>query len=139
MQYVAVADMNDGPNVAIVTKIFSKYMEVNGMLETKLFEVRDRCTYIPVMATKLVTNNIKEKYTLGRAGYSNQYPVIMLVRIEKPEAHNDAYGWQNSRTMKEAHLYIAKNFDTLTSGDVVDVEFICGETDKPKISERFQL
>jgi len=39
--------------------------------------------------------------------------------------------------MTVAHAYIEKNFHNLNSGDVIDVEFILGETDKPKTSERF--
>ena len=38
--------------------------------------------------------------------------------------------------MQTAHLYIEKNFDALKDGDVVDVQFILGESDKPKTSER---
>ena len=44
------------------------------MLKTKMFEVRDRGTYIPVAAVKLVTDDISEEYMLRRAGYSNYYP-----------------------------------------------------------------
>ena len=107
------------------------------MLETKMFEVRDRGTYIPVAATKLVTNDLGEAYMLRRAGYSNSYPMVILTRLDNVEAHNDAYNWADTRTLREAHGYIAKNFDTLKSGDVVDVEFILGETTVCKTSERY--
>ena len=106
------------------------------MLETKMFEVRDRFTYIPVAAVKLVTDDISEEYTLRRAGYRNYYPAVIVIRVDNVEAHNDAYDWTGPRTLKEAHAYIAKNFDTLTTGDVIDVEFILGETTECKKSER---
>ena len=109
------------------------------MLKTKMFEVRDRGTYIPVAAVKLVTDDISEEYMLRRAGYSNYYPAVIVIRVDNVEAHNDAYDWTGSRTLKEAHVYIAKNFDTLTTGDVIDVEFILGETTECKKSERIDL
>jgi len=39
--------------------------------------------------------------------------------------------------MLKAHEYIEKCFDELESGAVVDVEYILGETNKMKQSERF--
>lgn len=39
--------------------------------------------------------------------------------------------------MHTAHEWITKHFHTLKNGDVVDVEFILGETKVPKRSERF--
>ena len=109
------------------------------MLKTKMFEVRDRGTYIPVVAVKLVTDDISEEYMLRRAGYSNYYPAIIVARIDDVEAHNDAYNWADTRTLREAHGYIAKNFDRLKSGDVVDIEFILGETTVCKKSERYGI
>ena len=38
--------------------------------------------------------------------------------------------------MGSAHRHIELNWDTLNSGDVIDVEFIRGEVDAPKVSER---
>ena len=38
--------------------------------------------------------------------------------------------------MKVAHNYIATHWHDLVDGDVVDVEFILGETAEKKISER---
>jgi hypothetical protein len=37
--------------------------------------------------------------------------------------------------MGNAHNFIQAQWDTLTTGDVVDVEFILGETLEPKQSE----
>lgn len=48
----------------------------------------------------------------------------------------DPFDW-NDRTMHTAHEWITKHFHTLKNGDVVDVEFILGETKVPKRSERF--
>jgi|ERR1700733_410575 hypothetical protein len=51
------------------------------------------------------------------------------------QALSDPYGWTN-RTMLAAHLYVTGHFDELTDGDVVDVEFVLGESTAPKLSER---
>jgi hypothetical protein len=39
--------------------------------------------------------------------------------------------------MREAHKYIAKNWGSLNNGDVIDIEYILGETTSPKVTERF--
>jgi hypothetical protein len=38
--------------------------------------------------------------------------------------------------MPEAHKYIIEHWYDLKTGDVVDVEFALGESEKPKLSER---
>jgi hypothetical protein len=40
--------------------------------------------------------------------------------------------------MVEAHRYIEENWNALSDGDVIDVEFILGETKEKKISERYE-
>lgn len=40
------------------------------------------------------------------------------------------------RTLGIAHKYINEHYDELDSGDVVDVRFILGETEKPEPSTR---
>ena len=42
----------------------------------------------------------------------------------------------DTRTKPVAHQFIEKNWSTLKDGDVVDVQFILGETAEPKRSER---
>ena len=53
-------------------------------------------------------------------------------------AWNDPHGWDanRGRTIRKAHFYIIEHWNELRDGDVVDVEFILGERDKPKIAER---
>jgi len=48
---------------------------------------------------------------------------------------NDPYGWKG-RTMPVAHNYIIENWEEIRDGDVIDVEFILGETTVKKVSER---
>jgi hypothetical protein len=118
---------------------------------TKALEIRDSHTFIPVIAVKMVPSLIlkggqqvddeAERYLLRRSGYGFANPCVVLVRMEASgvdrNATYDPFAWGGgSRTMTVAHDYITKNFDSLNSGDVIDVEFILGETKQPKQSER---
>jgi hypothetical protein len=125
---------------------------------TKAFEIRDRGTFIPVIATKMTPTALPpvdqtindwhksaeaERYLLRRAGYSadlSDYCVV-LCRMEASgvdrNATYDPYAWGGGvRTYLVAHEHIIKHFDELESGAVIDVEFILKETKEPKISER---
>lgn len=107
-------------------------------MESKIFELRDRGTLIPVMAT-LVSSTSGENYMennlMLRAGYGNSGMVILTI-LESGESRNDPFKWNNGcRTFTEAHRYISNNFYNLNSGDVVDVEYILGESATKKASE----
>lgn len=113
---------------------------------TKALEIRDRGTFIPVIAIKMVPSGLEENYDcehflLRRSGYGFDDPCVVLCRMEcsgvDRNATYDPYSWGGgTRTYQVAHQYIIDHFDELKSGDVVDVEFILEETSKPKISER---
>lgn len=118
---------------------------------TKAFELRDRGTFIPVIATKMVPSTDTpgqyepERYLLRRSGYpaDPSDACVVLCRMEAGgvdrNATYDPYAWGGgTRTFIVAHEYIIKHFDELTSGDVIDVEFILGETTEKKVSERLQ-
>lgn len=105
----------------------------------KIFEVRDRGTFIPVVAIKIQPANEKERYLAGRVGYGRtqveQSRFVLLARLEaKGEVTYDPYGWKG-RTLHEAHLWLNDHFDEVETGAVIDVEFILGETTTPKKSE----
>ena len=102
----------------------------------KLLEVRDRATFLPVFAISTEPSNEGQRYLLRRCGFNPSGSAIIIARLngEQPSSA-DAYFW-GDRTMQAAHLYIEQHFHELKDGDVVDVEFILGETDKPKQSER---
>jgi hypothetical protein len=107
---------------------------------TKLFEIRDAGTFIPVMATLLTSDIYEEAYLIGRAGYQNYVDPtsIMVTRLHDCLSANDPYEWTN-RTMYTAHQYIESHFHDLKTGDVIDVQFILGETSVPKVSERLEV
>lgn len=103
--------------------------------ETKLFEVRDAGTFIPVMAVRFVTNIRDEHYLLRRAGYGVGSPYVLLTNLVTGKTNYDPYDWGN-RTLANAHKAIDEGWSDLTSGDVIDVEFILKESTTKKVSER---
>ena len=112
-------------------------------MEIKMFEIRDRGTYIPVIAIRPTPTCEDECYMLARAGYGREPQdmagYILVARISGGEGRItcDPYEWGGgARTMQVAHDHIQKHYDELETGAVVDVEFIMGETAAPKVSER---
>jgi hypothetical protein len=117
-------------------------------MQVKVFEVRDRATFMPVMGIRLETDEDKEGefFLLRRAGYATGQilgyhgatPYIILVKLDGVEAQYDPFKWDTpARTIPIAHRYIIEHWDDLYTGQVVDVEYILGERIKPKKSERF--
>lgn len=109
---------------------------------TKAFEIRDRLTIIPVIATVMASDKNEEAYLLGRAGYLNHErpSFVVVTRLVDTESANDPHDWSSgARTMQIAHQYIMEHFHELETGAVIDVEYILGETLAPKISERLEV
>lgn len=109
----------------------------------KTFEVRDRSTFIPMLAVKLNPACEADRYLLARAGFGTtperQREYIFLCRIDGGGGKGtcDPQDWGgNPRTVPMAHGYLLAHFDDLESGAVIDVEFILKETPKAKKSER---
>lgn len=108
-------------------------------MQTKLFEVRDRSTFIPCLGILLEANCEKEKYLLRQAGFALDREYILFHPLTKNEINYDIYEWSTGgRTIAHAHEYVIKNWHKLESGQVIDVEFILGETKEPKQSERME-
>lgn len=113
-------------------------------MKTKLLEIRDRATFIPALAIQYDSEIESERYLLARAGYGrtrgDHQRYIALCKIDGGLGHitTDIYDWVGSRTMQIAHDHIIKNWDQIKSGDVIDVEFILGEIQIEKISERLE-
>ena len=130
---------------------------MNERFPVKLFEVRDRATFIPVMAVKLMHGGAgdphagAERFLLRRAGYDASQidplaqepfglsPYVLLIRLAIGGAHYDPYSWDGGRTMRIAHMHIIEHWNELASGQVLDVEFILGEKPAPKLSEQVSL
>lgn len=116
-------------------------------MESKMFEIRDRGTFIPILATRLGSPLDQEQWLLWKAGFGErleqQREYVMLCKIAGGSGHYamtcDPFDWgQGNRTYFIAHRYIEKHFDELQPGQVVDVEYILGEKLEPKSSERLQ-
>lgn len=99
-------------------------------MTAKLLEIRDRGTFIAAMAIQV---SGEDGYLMRRSGF--QSPMVYLIALATERCCYDPYNWGN-RTMANAHLYIAEHFESMNDGDVVDVEFILGESPAPKVSEQ---
>ena len=114
-------------------------------MKTKMFEIRDEGTFIPVICIDLTSFRefddmqiyALESYLMGRLGFlGNIVHTIQLIWMSNGTTHSDPFKW-NDRTMYTAHDYIEKNWDDLKTGEVIDVEFILGESKTKKYSEQF--
>lgn len=124
----------------------------------KLLELRDVGTFIPLLCVDMnpdmevacadeevaeasTVTHRSQRYLLRRCGYPcDGRPNIAITHLgcDGGPVSNDPHSW-GGRTRPVAHDYIIKNWDTLKDGDVVDVEFILGETPAPKVSERVSV
>jgi len=96
-------------------------------------------TFIPVICLRPVPSNEAQRYLLRRDGYAGNTTerCVIMIDAQCRGCAYDPYDWTDrARTIPRAHLYITDHWHELVDGDVIDVEFITGETDKPKVSER---
>lgn len=108
-------------------------------MEVKCLEIRDAGTFIPVLCIRPVPDNEAQRHLLRRDGYrgDDSEHCIIYINAQCRDVAYDPYDWPtNPRTHRVAHEYIRRNWVTLKDGDVVDVEFILGETSARKVSER---
>jgi hypothetical protein len=109
-------------------------------MKVKIFEIRDQGTFFPAICTCLSGGNQQEAWLISRAGYG--FPVFPGEYILFAHGNDvgrckyDPFQW-GDRTFHTAHQYIKENWDQLEGGEVIDVEFILGETEQPKKSERY--
>jgi hypothetical protein len=106
-------------------------------MQVKMFEIRDRATFLPVIAIHLDFDNEVEQWLLSRIGFGTAMKYVLLIKGD--ECEYDPYVWTSRRTLRTAHLFIRDNFEILETGSVIDVEFILNESPEPKISERLEL
>lgn len=107
-------------------------------MQVKVLEIRDAGTYFAVLCVDMQPDNDAQRYHLRRVGYPcDGRPNIVMTHVSADggRASNDPYYW-GDRTFAVAHNWITEHWDALADGDVVDVEFILGETAAPKVSER---
>ena len=101
-------------------------------------EVRDRMTFIPVIATSTRTGHDQAtRYLLDHAGFKGD-GYVFVTRLSDMRTEYEPNDW-GGRTMPAAHRYIASNFDDLAAGSVVDVEVVLGEKQKPAVPQRLDF
>lgn len=108
-------------------------------MTSKTFEIRDRGTFIPVLAIRLDPATEADRFLISRAGYGKTPElqagyILMIKLIDASKSNYDPYKWTDPE-LREAHLHIRANFDSLPTGDVIDLEFLRGETSVKKLSE----
>jgi hypothetical protein len=110
-------------------------------MEVKCLELRDEGTFIPVICLRPTPDNERQRYLLRRDGYSGTADehCIILIDAQCRGVSYDPYEWNmnRGRTIPYAHNYITEHWAELKDGDVVDVEFIMGQSTAPKVSESF--
>lgn len=111
-------------------------------MEVKCLEIRDDGTFIPVICLRPTPENDDQSYLLRRDGYkgTQEERCIIMIDAQCRGVAYDPYDWDRGkgRTKRVAHDHISKNWAQLRDGDVIDIEFILGETKTKKISERFR-
>lgn len=110
-------------------------------METKLFEVRDRMTFIPVLCVKLEASCEADRYLLAMSGFGlvvgEQVQYLLYAKLQ--EGKFDCvphYRGDRNRTHAVAHYHINENWEKLKSGDVIDVEFILKESTSSRTPQR---
>lgn len=129
-------------------------------MKVKILELRDDGTFIALLAIDMnpdkpypdngsfatvadfkdsVEASASQLALLLREGYPcDGRPNVAISRLTANDTmSNDPYSW-GGRTMPVAHAYIIEHWNELKDGDVVDVQFILGETAAPKVSERIK-
>lgn len=109
-------------------------------MQVKVIEIRDSMTYFALLCVNMQPDNDAQRYHMRRVGYPcDGHPNIVVTKLsaDNAKATNDYFAW-GDRTMAVAHKHITEAWDALRDGDVVDVEYLLGETKQSKESERFE-
>jgi hypothetical protein len=113
--------------------------------QTKLFEIRDEGTTMVCIAIKPDPLDESERWCYARTGYgiaaNEQRQYVLLAPLAGGEGNLtcDPYKHGSPRTLRVAHQFIIDMWHELSSGEVIDVQYIEKETDTPKKSEREEV
>lgn len=111
----------------------------------KFLEIRDEGTCIPVLCLEMCVGPHEglerlfrvEECFLQHMGFEQEAPhPILMIDVQSKRCTYNPADWPKpkfppGRTLYRAHLYVTQHWDTLGSGDVVDVEHILGEVEAP--------
>lgn len=107
-------------------------------MQIKTIEIRDSATFIPAIAIRPEMRTGGEDYLWRRAGYDTPYRYILLLKLNDLSGQYGSADWGSSRTMSVAHRYLEEHWDDIGEyGEVIDVEYILGETEEKKASEYY--
>ena len=112
-------------------------------MENKLIEVRDVGTTLSILFIRLSAGSVSESFLLSRVGYGRRpQEYIVAIDLIHPlriwlNPFETRMATQGARTLYSAHEEMTRNWEKYNSGDVLDVQYVLGETRHPKTSERF--
>ena len=69
------------------------------------------------------------------AGYGEAMHIILVDLTPPMRVACDQFGWGLARTMPTAHQWIQEHWAEVSSGDIIDVRFILGETVEPTTTD----
>jgi hypothetical protein len=92
-------------------------------MTTKLFTIYDIATRIRVMATMMKSDITVEQERLDSTGFGKEFPLVVLTKLDGLKSSYDRFAW-NDKTLEYAHAVIRDNWDKLTTGDSIDVEWL---------------
>lgn len=110
--------------------------------QTKLFEIRDEGTTMVCIAIKPDAQDDAERWCYARTGYGTTFleqgKYVLLAPLAGGSGNLtcDPFKHGKARTLLVAHQYIIDMWHELSSGEVIDVQYIEKETETPKLSER---
>ncbi len=113
--------------------------------QVKLFEIRDEGTCMVCIAIKPDAQDEGDRWCYARTGYGttlteqNKYVLLAPLAGGEGMLTCDPFKHGKARTLHVAHQYIIDMWHELSSGEVIDVEYIEGETETPKLSEREEM
>jgi hypothetical protein len=84
-----------------------------------ILELRDRATFIPVLALRLEPESEEQRFLICRAGFPEvpEDRSIALFNLNcGSRVEYDPFAW-GDRTFHFSHLHIIENFDSLKDGD----------------------
>jgi hypothetical protein len=100
-------------------------------VNTKFLEVRDAGTFIAVLAVEI---SKRDGWLAWKSGFGEDL-CIYLIALSTERCAYDPYSWPN-RTLSVAHQFIEKEWEQISENDVIDVEFILGESSVKKPTEQ---
>lgn len=106
------------------------------MVQLKLIEVRDVQTFIPALAIRFQG---ADNWLLAKAGFLRTNDYVLLINLVTLEANTipDKWGSGEFNTMKVVHKTLKNEWDDIQNNEVIDVDFIIGNSEVPKVSERY--